>query len=231
MARALNTEIRRQILETAYKLFIENGYENVLTKEIAKECGITPALLQHYFSKKEDLLVHIVYNVVFRTSEYLTLHNDILIDFPDDMTGHIWNGLYYRLFYSFLSKDNYRWLRLYTGVLFNAQLLKVGLEISIDRIKDVEIRPSSSNLTESANVYLLNGFLSQLIAIYWHNNTLIVPVKDIVNTALSAFYRFSELSKRQEAQVFRILDNLLDDELIMSYVQHIEENITNYILL
>ncbi len=55
---------REQILETAMRLFIENGIQSTATALIAKEAGVATGTLFHHFKTKEDL-VHELYNSIF----------------------------------------------------------------------------------------------------------------------------------------------------------------------
>ncbi|MDC2864266.1 MULTISPECIES: TetR/AcrR family transcriptional regulator [unclassified Bacillus (in: firmicutes)] len=45
-----------QILEVAYKLFAENGFERTSLSMIAKEVGVTKPAIYYYFSSKEELM-------------------------------------------------------------------------------------------------------------------------------------------------------------------------------
>lgn len=45
-----------EIVNTAFRLFAEQGYANVQMKDIAIACDISKSLLQHYFPKKIVLL-------------------------------------------------------------------------------------------------------------------------------------------------------------------------------
>jgi AcrR family transcriptional regulator len=57
----LAPEIRREeILDAAQRLFAERGYEAVAASEVAREAGITPGLLHHYFGGKRGLFVTLV---------------------------------------------------------------------------------------------------------------------------------------------------------------------------
>src|SRR4051794_39378317 len=51
---------RRQILAAARGLFIENGYEQTSTGQIAAAAGVTRGLLHHYFGSKRDLYLAVV---------------------------------------------------------------------------------------------------------------------------------------------------------------------------
>ncbi len=50
------SEKREQILTTALKLFVENGFHATPTSKIAKESGVATGTLFHYFKTKEELI-------------------------------------------------------------------------------------------------------------------------------------------------------------------------------
>ena len=58
MARTEKTVENRheQIMEAALRVFAEKGFAGATNKDIAKEAGITPGLIYHYFESKEALL-------------------------------------------------------------------------------------------------------------------------------------------------------------------------------
>jgi TetR/AcrR family transcriptional regulator len=58
MARTRNTveDRRQQILEAALRVFSQKGFIQATNKDIAREAGITPGLIYHYFENKEKLL-------------------------------------------------------------------------------------------------------------------------------------------------------------------------------
>src|SRR3954454_15761140 len=46
---------RRQLLEAGERLFAERGYDELSMAQIAREAGISKALLYHYFPSKQEL--------------------------------------------------------------------------------------------------------------------------------------------------------------------------------
>jgi AcrR family transcriptional regulator len=56
---------RKQIIEGAIKVFIEKGFHNATTREIAEASGITEGTLYNYVRSKEDI-VYIVYDYITR---------------------------------------------------------------------------------------------------------------------------------------------------------------------
>jgi AcrR family transcriptional regulator len=47
---------REQIIDAALRVFSQKGFERTTNKDIAREAGITPGLIYHYFESKDDLL-------------------------------------------------------------------------------------------------------------------------------------------------------------------------------
>ena len=77
------SETREEILRAARELFARHGYEKASLRAIARNAGVDPALILHYFSSKDGLL-----------REALTLPLDPsdmlangLADVPDDQVG------------------------------------------------------------------------------------------------------------------------------------------------
>jgi AcrR family transcriptional regulator len=55
--RLENDERRRRLLELGARLFTENAYDEISMSQIAREAGISKALLYHYFPSKQDYFV------------------------------------------------------------------------------------------------------------------------------------------------------------------------------
>jgi AcrR family transcriptional regulator len=49
--------MRERILDTALKLFNEQGYDKTSLREVAEQIGVTKAALYYHFEKKEDILL------------------------------------------------------------------------------------------------------------------------------------------------------------------------------
>jgi len=60
MARMRAPQRRRQLLETAIKLFGQRGYHGTTTKELARAAGITEPILYRHFEDKLDLFVTLI---------------------------------------------------------------------------------------------------------------------------------------------------------------------------
>ncbi len=53
---------REQIIDAAMRAFSQKGFTRATNKDIAREAGITPGLIYHYFESKEALLKAIIEN-------------------------------------------------------------------------------------------------------------------------------------------------------------------------
>lgn len=56
---AAEQNLEEQILQSAEKLFIENGFAGTSTTDIAKKAGCNQALVHYYFRTKENLFLNI----------------------------------------------------------------------------------------------------------------------------------------------------------------------------
>ena len=71
--RLSREERRRQLLETAMKLFAQRGFDGVTTREIAERAGVTEAVIFQHFETKEALCSAII-------EEKMRDHEPILAD-------------------------------------------------------------------------------------------------------------------------------------------------------
>jgi AcrR family transcriptional regulator len=51
---------REQIIDAAYHVMSDKGYENASIKDIAHAAGITPGLVHYYFRNKEEILLGVL---------------------------------------------------------------------------------------------------------------------------------------------------------------------------
>lgn len=69
------TDSKEKIIQAATNLFYENSYELTATKEIAKEAGVSEALVFKYFKNKQNLLNVVLEEVIdeFQVNSYHAL--------------------------------------------------------------------------------------------------------------------------------------------------------------
>lgn len=63
------TEGRQLILDTAARLFREEGYASTSLRDIAAECGVTTGSLYHHFGSKEEIVTEVLRIGVVRVSD------------------------------------------------------------------------------------------------------------------------------------------------------------------
>ncbi|WP_454830989.1 TetR/AcrR family transcriptional regulator [Paraburkholderia xenovorans] len=62
-------EGRQLILDTAARLFREEGYANTSLRDIAAECGVTTGSIYHHFGSKEEIVTEVLRIGVVRVAE------------------------------------------------------------------------------------------------------------------------------------------------------------------
>jgi AcrR family transcriptional regulator len=56
----VTTDSKKQILQTALKLFLKNSYKEVSLRDIVNEVGLTKGAFYHYYTSKEQLFEEVV---------------------------------------------------------------------------------------------------------------------------------------------------------------------------
>lgn len=191
MAREKNNEQRQKILKTVYALFLEKGYNAITMKDIAKECNINVSLLQYYFYKKDDILVHIIFNIILSVSQFISDHFAEEIKNENEDAVYLNSALFYVLFYSLLEANDYQLLRLYIHVLAQAELIKSGIDFAEDALS---CYPQTINTPEMRKKrqtidYVISGYMTQFVLLYFERRnweTLDITVQKAIDTGLYA---------------------------------------------
>lgn len=150
---------REKILKKAFKLFIEKGYTNTTTREIAAAAQINKGLLHYYYKQKEDI-VYDIYN------EFLLSLTDFLEnEYKDNKIGFSYiaflNMLYFKIVYT-----NQKSFTLLSEVLTSNKLAKHKIEKSMKTCLPI-LTQQDGPITETQLYLALNvsiGSESQLLA-------------------------------------------------------------------
>lgn len=62
---------QKEILKTAMKLFVENGFHGTPTSKIAKEAGVANGTLFHYYPTKDDLIISLYISIKLQMAAYI----------------------------------------------------------------------------------------------------------------------------------------------------------------
>ncbi|PAQ16037.1 TetR family transcriptional regulator [Bacillaceae bacterium SAOS 7] len=55
-----SSEIKKEIIDAARQLFLDEGYQHVSMRKIASKIGYTPTTIYIYFKNKEEILLHLL---------------------------------------------------------------------------------------------------------------------------------------------------------------------------
>jgi AcrR family transcriptional regulator len=66
--KSLATERRAQILEAFHRCVMRDGLQGASTRMIAKEAGLQPSILHHYFKDRDEMVEELVNSVTERVS-------------------------------------------------------------------------------------------------------------------------------------------------------------------
>lgn len=101
MSRRRNEEERERLLQVAYKLMTEQGFENTSLSDIARAANITKSLVQYYFPAKEIIATTLIERGLNKIFDQLS--NDSELEFEDNIVKAF--AVSYILFnYSFYNK-------------------------------------------------------------------------------------------------------------------------------
>lgn len=64
-------DTKKKIIDTARKLFYENGYTNTTTRQISAAADINLGLIKYYFDSKADIAINIYLDIRDAQSDYL----------------------------------------------------------------------------------------------------------------------------------------------------------------
>src|SRR5258708_37654513 len=75
---------REQIIQAAYRVLAEQGYDATTIKAIAREAEVAPGLLHYYFANKDELLVEVLRDISNRYTENM---RSVMERLPADQLG------------------------------------------------------------------------------------------------------------------------------------------------
>lgn len=110
-----NEKIRSQsiakILDAAFRLMSQQGYESTSISQIAKEAGVSKGLMYNYFHSKEELLKQLIDNTMKEGDQ---LMNEIILEDPAESLANIFGWFFHEL------RNNMEQWRFLSEVMFKA---------------------------------------------------------------------------------------------------------------
>ncbi|MBR0374391.1 MAG: TetR/AcrR family transcriptional regulator [Mogibacterium sp.] len=161
MARPKNNETREKILKNAYSRFLTYGYDGVYLKEIAEDTGITATLLHHYFPAKADLVIHIIYDLLLKTQDYLKEKYHAKEHAP--VNGFSLSLAMITYMFDVLARNNGQMLSVYSYVLCDTKLMNEIVDFCCDTISMPE---TVDTVEKRYGQFIFWGGASQMIVLY-----------------------------------------------------------------
>jgi AcrR family transcriptional regulator len=75
---------RERIIQAAYRVLAEQGYDATTIKAIAREAAVAPGLVHYYFANKDELLVEVLNDISSRYTENM---RRMMASLPTDRVG------------------------------------------------------------------------------------------------------------------------------------------------
>lgn len=213
MPRKQNLEMRSRILRESIEIFLEHGYRQTTMGTIAEACGITRPLLQHYYAKKENILAQYFYNVLEEAISFVATR---LIPQPSVYGSHatpLFICSQTKLFYHILTRDNNALLKLYSEILFNAELLMRGITFAS---KSIRYPGMTVTAKDYRGWYVLNGVLSQFVALYLDKNPY-ERFSPILDEAFDLYLTYVGLNHDARSSILETADSLVNTEALEQF--------------
>lgn len=166
---------RDKILSHAFSLFMEKGYSNTTTREIAQESGINKGLLHYYYNKKEDIIFELYRDFTNGLADYLSQQ------YGDALSGYEYVALLNMLFYKVTtSKPEYliNLSELLSTQTLSQKKIEQSLSVVLSVLKgtnesEEQIR-TALTVSVGAEAQLLYGMSRQLLHINYRELSVII---------------------------------------------------------
>ncbi|MFC0233012.1 TetR/AcrR family transcriptional regulator [Vagococcus entomophilus] len=185
---------KKEIINVAFQLFLEYGYETITMNKIANESGIAKGLCYHYFPSKEELYEEVLSDFVDQlVGKYLVIiKNDQLTleDKLNEMSTILRSYKGKSLFYDFSRKNGNK--RVYIDILYRT-FNRLIPELTNEFIRYSNLSSESFEKIETLMSFILFGqlgiltekgldFEHQLMQLKAYIQTLLEYEKDGGNT-------------------------------------------------
>ena len=208
MGRKKNLAQRVNIIKTAYRLFLEEGYDAVTTKQVAEACGIAHSLLHYYYPTKSDLLTDIVNTMVAKLHSYLIQHE---VDLSDKLYVY---GLFNRLlFESFIY--NRKLFGIYQAAMADGEILRRWTKYAVEKLGLF----STGDVSEKAKLspYMLSGGMGQILLLYI-DFKIELEFRETVNLALESFYTTNGLTRAWIHATIGLIDRRMTPAFVRGFL-------------
>ena len=212
IGRKKNLTQRVTIIKTAYRLFAEEGYENVTTKQVADACNMAHSLLHYYYPTKSDLLTDIVSTMIAKAQSYIAADG---VDLTDKLYVY---GLFTRLFFESITV-NQKLLGIYQAALTDGDVLRRWTKYAVDKL---QLHPASAPEKAKLAPYILSGSMGQILPLYV-DTEIHLELRETINLALDVFYSVNGQTKAWIHATVGIIDRRLTSAFIRGFLTEFSE--------
>jgi AcrR family transcriptional regulator len=186
-------ERRRELIDTAERLFMEKGYEHTAISDIVKELNLAQGTLYYYFSSKEDILEAVVEKSIADLEQSV---NRLIQDGNADETAKLNEAINEILRFVSQRNDFIDFLHQDINAVMHAKLEKATVERIIPILSELVVKGNAKGRFNIENPTETVEFLSTALVYIFHQpdiNTdqqrrekLCRSLETILNKVLSA---------------------------------------------
>lgn len=207
MGRKKNLVQRVKIIKTAYRLFLEEGYDKVTTKQIAETVGMAHSLLHYYYPAKNDLLTDIINTKIAKMHSYMAAQG---VDMSDRLYVY---GLFIRLFFEILT-INRKLTGLYQPALTDGVVLNRWTKYAVEKMA---LHPADCSPRVRLAPYVLGGTAGQFLQLYLAF-AVELELRETLNFALEMFYTANGMTKAWIHATIGLIDRRMTQPFIRGYL-------------
>lgn len=215
MGRKKNLAQRVIIIKTSYQLFVEEGYENVTTKQVADACNMAHSLLHYYYPTKSDLLTDIVNTMIAKLHSYIAAQG---VDLTDKLYVY---GLFTRLFFESVT-INRKLLGIYQAAVTDGTVLRRWTKYAVEKIA---LYPTETPERAKLAPYILSGSMGQILPLYV-DTEIHLELRETLNLALDVFYSVNNLTKAWIHATVGLIDRRMTPAFIQDFLTEFSEMMT-----
>ena len=202
-----------EIVNTAFRLFAEQGYDNVQMKDIADACDISKSLLQHYFPKKIVLLSTMLNELMLSAFIY---GNEKLTALSAEQRTMIQMSFLLRLL-----DENPTIEHFIKDVFESPELTTEIVLVTLDWLEAIGVDGETSTIR-----YAINFAVSGGMAVFFKRKILRASVEGIAENVGQAFYLLLGMDTQKINQIYLSTAKYNTDHYYQQFVTYLHEHAT-----
>jgi AcrR family transcriptional regulator len=211
--RKRNTQRRMEIVNTAFRLFAENGYDNVQMKDIAEACDISKSLLQHYFPKKIVLLSTMLNEIMLSVFVY---SNEQLTALSAEQRTMIQMSFMLRTL-----DENPKMENFIKDIFENPELTTELVLVTLDWLESIGVKGETAVIR-----YAINFAVSGGMAVFFKRALLKASVEVISENIAQAFYLLIGEQPQKIDQIYLSTAKYNTDRYYQQFISYLHEHAT-----